>query len=180
MIWWFSLPKTLTLSTWWSIPLQSAHITAPLALRKKGDQALGRSRGGFTSKIHILSDGLGNPLKFIISAGQRADISQAERLVGNQSGHYLLADKGYDSTPFILFLIERRLKPVIPPRGNRKKKRLYDEWIYRERHAIECFIGKLKHFRRVSSRYDKLASRFLSFVQLAATMIWLRWNVHTT
>lgn len=63
---------------------------------------------------------------------------------------------------------------VIPPRTNRKEQREYDTHLYQERHVVECFIGKIKHYRRVFSRFDKLASRYLGFLQFAAALIWLR------
>jgi len=109
-----------------------------------------------------------------LTGGNRNDITQAEALVENLFPEYVLADKGYDSDKFVLLLQKRNSKAVIPSRVNRKVQRTIDKHLYKERHLIECCIGKLKHFRRVFSRFDKLAKNYLSFVQFASTIIWLR------
>jgi len=87
---------------------------------------------------------------------------------------YVIADKGYDSNKFVMVLQKRNLQVVIPSKVNRKIQRVIDTHLYKERHLIECCIGKLKHFRRVFSRFDKLAKNYLSFVQFASTIVWLR------
>jgi len=137
-------------------------------------EALGRSKGGFTTKIHTLVDALGNPLKFILTPGQRHDITQSDSLVENLRNTMLLADKGYDSNGLVEKLEEQKCITVIPPKRNRKHKRSYDEHLYKERHLIECFFGKIKHFRRVFSRFDKTANVFMSFLQFVGALIWLR------
>jgi len=137
-------------------------------------QALGRSRGGFSTKIHVKTDGLGNPLRFSLTGGERHESTQGQDLLGEQVGEYVLADRGYDNDGLIAFITAHGGIPVIPPRKNRKKPRAYDTWRYRERALIECFMNKLKHYRRVFSRFDKLASRFLGFLHFAGTLIWLR------
>jgi transposase len=86
----------------------------------------------------------------------------------------VLADKGYDSDAFVLKLKEIGAEVVIPSRMNRKTQRIIDKHLYKERHLIECYISKLKHFRRVFSRFDKLAKNYLSFVYFAGTIVWLR------
>jgi transposase len=136
-------------------------------------QALGRSKGGFTTKIHALVDALGNPLKFILTSGQRNEITQAEALTKAIADSTVIADKGFDSNAFIDTLANKRNKAVIPSRCNRKSPRTYDEHLYKERHLIECFFGKIKYFRRIFSRFDKAASTFLAFLHFAATLIWL-------
>jgi len=137
-------------------------------------EALGRSKGGFTTKIHAIVDALGNPLKFSLTGGQRHDITQAENLTQHFTGQYLMADKGYDSNAFIEKLILKGFIPVIPSRRNRKEPRIYDEFLYQDRHRIECFFGKIKHFRRIATRYDKCANSYLSFLYFVGTLIWLR------
>ena len=134
-------------------------------------EALGRSKGGFTTKIHALVDALGNPLQFILTPGQRHDITQAATLIEHTSQ---TADKGYDSQAFIDSIQNKESTPVIPPKRNRKVQRPYDAHVYKERHLIECFFGKIKHFRRVFSRYDKTANTFLAFLSFVGTLIWLR------
>jgi len=117
---------------------------------------------------------LGNAIRFILTGGERSDITQAESLIENLSADYVLADKGYDSAALVLKLEALGSRAVIPSRANRKRQRAIDKHLYKERHLIECYIGKLKHFRRVFSRFDKLAKNYLSFVQFASTIIWLR------
>ena len=142
--------------------------------KKHGEQCLGRSRGGHSTKIHLATDALGNAIRFILTGGQRNDITQAQALIENLFPEYVLADKGYDADKFVLLLKKRNSKVVIPSRVNRKIQREIDLDLYKERHLIECCIGKLKHFRRVFSRFDKLAKNYLSFVQFASTIVWLR------
>jgi transposase len=142
--------------------------------KKHGEQSLGRSRGGHSSKIHLATDALGNAIRFILTGGQRNDITQAEALLENLFPEYVLADKAYDSNKFVLLLKKRKSKAVIASRVSRKIQRVIDMDLYKERHLIECCIGKLKHFRRVFSRFDKLAKNYLSFVQFASTIVWLR------
>ena len=94
--------------------------------QKKGGQdaqALGRSRGGFSTKIHAKVDGLGNPLHFILTGGERHESTQGEALLGEQVGNYVLADRAFDSDEFIAFIIEQGAIPVIPSRKNRKAPR---------------------------------------------------------
>ncbi len=142
--------------------------------KKEGAQSLGRSRGGFSTKIHLATDALGNALRFILTGGERNDITQAEQLVENFTADYVIADKGYDAAPFVLKLKGRNVEAVIPSRINRKEQREIDKHLYKERHLIENQIGKLKQFRRVFSRFDKLAKNYLSFIYFASTVVWLR------
>lgn len=137
-------------------------------------EALGRSRGGFSTKIHALTDALGNPLKFILTAGQRNDITQADSLIKNIYNSVFMADKGYDSKKLIESLEKKNCIPVIPNRKNAKNPRDYDKILYKERNAIECFFGKIKHFRRIFSRYDKIAKSYLSFLHFVGALIWVR------
>ena len=137
-------------------------------------QALGRSRGGFSTKIHVSVDGLGNPLRFILTGGQRHDITQAEELIAGYAGEQVLADKGYDSQEFREHILALGMTPVIPPRSNWKEPAGYDRHLYRERHLVECFINKIKHYRRIFSRFEKLDTRYLGFLHFTAALIWLR------
>lgn len=116
-------------------------------------------------------DALGNPLKFTLTAGQRHDITQAPALLEGVERAFVIADKGYDSQAFVEHIEKQACEAVIPPRKNRLNPRGYDEHWYRERHLIECCFAKLKHFRRVFSRFDKAASTFLSFLQFTATLL---------
>jgi transposase len=145
---------------------------------QKGDQAtqgLGRSRGGFSTKIHVLVDALGNPLKFILTSGAAGDNPQALPLLAGYQPQEVIADRGYDADATIAH-IEGQLHALatIPPRQRRVAPRDCDYAAYQERHLVECFIGKLKYFRRVFSRFDKYATRFLAFIHFASMTIWLK------
>lgn len=137
-------------------------------------QALGRSKGGFTTKIHALVDGLGNPIKFIVTGGHRNDITQAAELLKEQRNTSVLADKGYDSQEFIDTLEKQGCSAVIPSRKNAKNPRNIDKELYKERFLVEAFFSKLKHFRRVFARFDKTTAAFSGFLHLAGALIWMR------
>jgi transposase len=142
--------------------------------KKHGAQSLGRSRGGFSTKIHIAADALGNALRFLLTGGERNDITQAASLVKDLSATYVIADKGYDSEAFVSHLKGRGAEAVIPSRATNKVQREIDTHLYKERHLVENQIGKLKQFRRVFSRFDKLAKNYLSFIYFAGSVVWLR------
>jgi transposase len=114
------------------------------------------------------------PLRFRLTGGQRHDITQAAALAEGYEFGALIADAGYDSADFIRSIKERGAEAVIRPRRSRKEQREIDRHTYKERHLVECFIGKVKHYRRIFSRFDKLATRYLSFLSLVAAIIWLR------
>ena len=119
-------------------------------------------------------DGLGNPLQFQLTAGQVSDITKAEALLPLTPLEYVIADKGYDADAFVKVIQERGAVAVIPPRSNRTVRRAYDAHLYKERHLVECFINKIKHYRRIFSRYDKLAVTYLGFLHFVSALIWLR------
>lgn len=154
-----------------------AHPCAAGALHRSGGQeaqALGRSRGGFSTKIHVNVDALGNPLRFELTAGQRHDILKAEDLIEGYQSERVIADKSYDSDAFRAAIRLSGAEAVIPPRSNRKEQYEYDRHLYKERHLVECLINKMKHYRRVFSRFDKLAQRYLGFLAFVGALIWLR------
>lgn len=147
------------------------------AKKKRGGQdrqALGRSRGGFSTKIHIAVDALGNPLRLILTAGQVADVTQGAPLIKGFAATAVIADKGYDSDELVATITAHHAQAVIPPRRNRTQRREYDKHVYRERHLVECFINKIKHYRRVFSRFDKLSKNYLGFLSFVSALIWLR------
>ena len=135
---------------------------------------LGRSRGGFSTKIHIAVDASGNPLRLILSAGQVADVTQGASSIEDFAAQAVVADKGYDSDELVTAITAQQAQAVIPPRVNRKEPREYDRHVHRERHLVECFIGKIKHYRRVFSRFDKLSKNYLGFLSFVSALIWLR------
>lgn len=143
--------------------------------KNAGPQALGRSRGGFSTKIHATCDSHGNPLRFILTPGQASDHTQAQALLAEfQAEEAVLADKGYDSDALVETIVQTGAACVIPPTKNRKVQRAYDTHLYKERNQVERLFNKLKNFRRVATRYDKLDVAFLGFIYLAAIFLWLK------
>lgn len=138
------------------------------------EQGLGRSKGGFSSKLHAACDALGNPIRFFVTAGQRSDYIKALDLIEGQSMSALIADKGYDANYMVEAAKCVEAEAVIPPRSQRKTPRDYDQALYKERNLIERMFNKLKHFRRVSTRYDKLDIAYLAFAFLAGIYLWLK------
>jgi transposase len=117
---------------------------------------------------------LGNAVRFILSGGECSDHRQAHNLIAGFEFDYLLANKGYDSHLFVEAVERTGAKTVIPSRSYNRCKRKYDRHLYRERHLIECFIGKIKHYRRVFTRFEKLSKNYLSFIHLVSSLIWIR------
>jgi len=138
------------------------------------DATVVRSKGGFTTKIHALVDGLGNPIKFILTEGNRHDVTQAAELLKERRNTMILADKGYDSQALIDTLERQDCSAVIPSKINAKNPRKIDNWHYKERFLVETFFSKMKHFRRVFSRFDKTKSAFLGFLHFVGALIWMR------
>lgn len=152
-----------------------AHQHAAGARKAAGPQALGRSRGGWSSKLHALVDALGNPLSLRLTAGQAADIHQAEPLLESvlPGAKAVIADKSYDADALIEHIEQAGAEAVIPPRAHRKQPRAYDQHRYQARHLVERFFNRIKQFRRVATRYEKLAMHFLGMVTVAAIYVWL-------
>lgn len=135
---------------------------------------MGRSRGGLSTKIHAATEALGLPIRLIGSPGQRNDIAFAHDLIDGIEADAAIADKGYDADHLVNRILGDGTEVVIPPKRNRKDLRSYDVDLYKERNRIERFFSKLKHFRRVATRYDKLLANFMGFVKLAAIAIWIK------
>ena len=151
-----------------------AHQHAAGMNDKENDQDLGRSRGGFGTKLHLAVDSLGLPVTIQLSPGQDADIAHAETLLGDHEPKAVLGDKGYDSDAFAKTVDDRGAEVVIPPRSNRLNPREYDEIVYKERNKIERCINRLKQFRRVATRFEKTSENFLGMVLFAAIQLWLQ------
>jgi putative transposase len=113
-------------------------------------------------------------VRLIASPGQRNDIAFAHELIDGFGPDATIADKGYDADHLAGKIADGGAIVVIPPRRNRKDQRPYDADLYKERNIIERFFNKIKQFRRVATRYDKLLQNFMGFVKLAAIAIWLR------
>ena len=152
------------------------HQGAPLGGgSKRGDfeQAIGRSRGGRTTKIHAITDALGRPIALSITPGQTHDLVGAALLLERiPTPKRLLADRAYDARKLRDWLSQRGCEPIIPPNPTRKHPHTYDKIAYRARNLVERMFCRLKDFRRIATRYDKRADIFLAAVCLAASVTW--------
>jgi transposase len=148
----------------------------PLGIRRKrGEkkQAVGRSRGGRNTKIHALADAKGRLIAILLSGGEAHDCPVAERLIRRvKPSKRMLGDKAYDSAELRQELHERGTKSVIPNRCNRKQPFSFSKRLYKLRWHIESAFNRLKDFRRIATRYDKLARNYLASVCLAAAIVW--------
>ena len=141
--------------------------------RKRGEknQAIGRSRGGRTTKIHALTDEHCRPLAFLITGGNVADCTAAVSLIDRLPDCAVVnGDKGYDADALRKQIRERGALANIPPKANRKEKPCFSPFLYRDRNAVERMFCRLKDYRRIATRYDKLAAAFLSAMYLAAAV----------
>ena len=139
------------------------------------DQAIGRSAGGLSTKIHATCDALGNPTGFHLTPGQQHDLEGADALMGLiTQAEAVLADKAYDADERVRKkLAEKGCQAVIPARKNRLDPAEYDRDLYKARHLIENFFAKLKQYRAIATRYDKTARNFLGAIYMAASVVWL-------
>ena len=140
------------------------------------NQCIGVSRGGRSTKIHAVVDALGNPIHVQLSAGNVHDVKVAQEMleaVKLRPGMAVLADKAYGKWELREYIANHDADFCIPPKSNESDPWFVDWWLYKERHLVETFFLKLKEFRRVATRYDKRADRFLAFVHLACIRILL-------
>ena len=118
-------------------------------------------------------DALGNPLRWTLTGGQVADINPAPALIEGLCAQAVVGDKGYDADTFVALIHATGAVAVIPPRRNRIEQRDYDRHVYKDRNLVERFFSRLKQFRRIATRYEKLARNFTSMLNLACAYIWL-------
>ena len=155
-------------------------ITARAVERGTGRNALGRSRGGFSTKINARTNAEGLPIGLVITPGQAHDVTAFPALMQELDcdPEQLLGDKGYDSNAVRQEIEDRGGEALIPSTASRKIQHSVDKAIYALRNRIERFFNRLKNSRRVATRYDKLIESFAAFVILATIRIWIRF-VHT-
>ena len=118
--------------------------------------------------------GLGCPVRFVLTAGQRGDAPQADGLIENLPAKIVMADAAYDSDRLRQAIARKGARAVIPNNPSRARKHPLDKALYAERHLIECCFSKLKQFRRVATRFEKTARNYLAIVTIAAIVLWLR------
>ena len=145
-------------------------------------EAFSRSRGGFTTKTHAQADGQGRPLGFVLKGGEASDYNAVSDLLAIPVGkpRLFLADIGYDSDFLREELLIHEIRPVIPPKANRKNPPACDFQASKDRNRIKRMFNRLKEFRRVATRYDKTRKCFSAFLALAAAKIWLPYFVNRT
>jgi transposase len=142
---------------------------------------MGRSRGGLTTKIHAVVDANGLPVAIVLTEGQAHDGSSAAGMLGTLApGQILLADRAYDSNALRGAVKERGAWANIKPVAHRIDPPAFSPYLYRYRNLVERFFNKIKHYRAVATRYEKLASNYLAAVKLVAIRIWLRHNESVT
>ena len=142
---------------------------------KSGDKAVGRTKGGLNTKIHAIVDGLGNPVAFLLSPGNDNDSIHTIELmdITDIAGSNLLGDKAYGTKGILAYIEEHKATVVIPPKSNVKDPWAVDYYLYKDCHLVECSFQKVKWFRWVTTRYDKLDKSFFAFVYMAAIVNWL-------
>jgi transposase len=133
---------------------------------------LGRSRGGLTSKWHLAVDGLGRPIRFILTRGQASDARYALPLIEGLKAAHIIADKAYDSHAILDHVEAMGARPIIPQRKCMPRERDFDSEIYKRRNMIERTIGRLKQLRRIATRYDRRPENYLACLYLASLGFW--------
>lgn len=138
---------------------------------------MGRSRGGLTTKIHALTDARGLPIKVLLTPGQAHDLLDADTLlIDLDEGDVLLDDKAYDADWLRQRIKAQGAAPNIPDKSNRKERHCFSKALYQERNCVERFFNKIKHFRRIATRFEKHAQNYLAMIKLASIRIWMRHN----
>ena len=142
------------------------------------ERAIGKSRGGSTTKIHIAADAHGNPIDFEITGGEIHDSKIAEKIIEKVGkAEHLIADKGYDSEEIRELSRKAGMTPVIPRKSNSNKPNPeFDSHLYKMRHLVENLFARLKHFRGIATRFEKLTRNFKAMTFLACTFIYLKLN----
>lgn len=120
-----------------------------------------------------MCDALGLPVKFIVTPGEASDFNQAIPLLKDENPDYVLADRGYDSDKIVDYIRQMNATPVIPPKSNRLIQRDYDKIIYKDRNLIERLFNRLKQFRKIATRFEKVQINFEALIYLACSYLWL-------
>ena len=159
--------------------------TAPPGGEAQAREALGRSQGGFSTKLHLRAEGNGKPITAVLSGGERHEQIALEALLDQGAirrpgrGRPRLrprrtaGDKGYSSPTARGHLRRRHIRPVIPSKSNQRRQPLFDRAAYRRRNAIERLINRLKQWRRIATRYEKRAANYLAMITFGMILLWL-------
>ncbi|WP_088179267.1 IS5 family transposase [Geminisphaera colitermitum] len=157
---------------WLMIDASHVKIHPHAAGARGGNEAIGLTKGGGNTKLHLAVDAHGMPVRVIVTAGSTADCTQAGRLIEGIAADHLIADKGYDTNAIIEMAQAAGICPQIPPKTNRIEQREYDPYLYRIRHLVENAFLRLKQWRGIATRYAKRASSFLAAVQFRCAILW--------
>jgi transposase len=145
------------------------------SIRGEKNQAIGISRGGRTTKIHAIVDSKGRPLSFTVTGGQVHDSQVVEEVLNTPRAPLAVtADKAYDSEKVRQQIKDEGALPIIPNRCTALKKAYCPKRFYRRRHKIENFFCRIKDWRRIATRYDKLARNFHAATMLVGTLYWIK------
>jgi transposase len=161
----------------WIVRTSSSISTEPTPPGGQAKHAIGRTKGGINTKLAVVVDAYGRAVALGLAPGQQHDLKAILPLVPALRGKRAVGDKGFDADNFRRLLHAGRTRSCIAPRRSRRQPPPFHSGYYRRRHRVENFLCRIKRFRRVSTRYDKLASTFLGFVQLAAVLDWLTHEV---
>lgn len=157
-----------------------------IATAEHMDEALGRSKGGFSTKIHLRAEGGGKPIALLITAGQRHEQTVFKTLMEMGAvkrvrqgkprirPERVVGDKGYSSRKIRWYLRKRGIRAVIARQKGERRRGRFDEACYRKRNVVERLVNRLKQFRRVATRYEKRAVNYLGMLTVAAIVLWLR------
>lgn len=160
-------------------------LRVPEKVTHPNSQALGRSKGGFSTKVHLRAEGQGKPLTIVLTPGQQHEATVFPQLLSSpklkRAGRgrprvrpgRIVADKGYTGQPIRSYLRRLGIKITIPRRRSERKPDRFDREIYRQRNRVERLINRLKQFRRLATRYEKQAENYLAMWQLGAILLWL-------
>ena len=178
--------STGTCTSWmpaWFAPISTP--PAPAGQAPSGGEALGRSRGGFSTKVHVRAEGYGKPVTFHLTGGERHDsialptLLDAGAVRRKHGGRPRLrprrvaADKAFAGQPARQHLRRRRIGAVIPSKSNERRRPGFDRAAYRARNRVERLFNRLKQFRRIATRYEKRAVNYLAMLHVGAILIWL-------
>ena len=152
-----------------------AHQHSAGGIEPLENRTVGKSKGGNTTKVHLLTDAYGNPIDFKLTAGNIHDVTIGLALVEMSDGENIIADKGYDAEYIREAIVAKGSAPHIPRKSNSSKPNPhFDRELYRHRHLVENLFAKLKHFRAFATRFDKLTRNYYSVVSLGCVMLWLK------
>jgi transposase len=138
------------------------------------ERGLGKTKGGRNSKVHACVNGKGKAVKLMLLPGNEHEVKTAHAIVGNMKNKIILADRGYDSDEFRQFVSANGGVALVPGKSNRRGTVFYIPEIGRKRHVVENFFARIKRFRRVNTRYDRLVCTYMSFLALASLADWIR------